>query len=299
MTIELSIVLTSADGSSFEIVPRDVTGISDADQSSHLKEAGKSPYSRLLFFERNSDGSVSPSDLKPLMSYSSGVYILVNTRLTPKNKRSVFAGMAGIDHETLVDCLGTRDIDEETVFTSCVGGLFGCLQMQSKQPPSNMGNWDLVVVIPTQTKEETVVLFHRLCNMLDEFEEFYPWHKRPIYESSKVLATPTDFRYVSLMSSTTDLVSDGGEYLIQIFHSLISAIGPGLLIEAVKSLFWQRPGKKDSVLSMSVDQSFQPTVSINKNKGSISFGGVTNNYTTNINISHSTEDQNRPNDFDK
>lgn len=299
MTIEMTIAPASADGESFEIATRDVTGISGDDPSRFLQEAEGGQYSRLLLLKRDSDGFVSQSDLEPLTSFPSGVYILINTKATSNNRWSVFAGMSGIDQPTLIDYLGTRDVDERTIFAHCVGGPSNCLLMQSEQPPTNMGNWDLAIVIPTKAKEETIELFYKLCKMLDEFKEFFPRHQRPLGELARVNKISPDSSRALLMSSTANLVSDGGEYLIQLFHSLLGAIGPGLLIETVKSLLWKRPGKKDFFSSIFVDKSFNISPKNKKGDISISIGNTTKNYYINVHISHDTEDQNRPGDFDK
>lgn len=290
MTIEMTIAPASADGESFEIATRDVTGISGDDPSRFSQEGEGSRYSRLLFLERDSDGFVSPSDLEPLTSFPSGVYILINTKATPNNRRSVFAGMFGIDHPTLVNYLGRANVDMETAIAHCTRGPSSCLQMQSEQPPQNMSNWDLAIVIPTKAKEETVELFYKLCNMLDEFKEFFPRHKRPLGELARVNKISPDSSRALLVSSTANLIFDGGKYLIQLFHSILAAIGPGLLIEAVKSLFWKSPGKKDSDSSISVDKSLNITAKNKKGNISISIGNTTNNYYINAHISHNTED---------
>lgn len=313
MTIELNILFSSADGNNIEIVPRDVTGISDVDQLPHLEKAKKSQYSRLFIFgrepskgprKRDSEvardypsGVVSLDDLKPFNSFKTGVYILINTRLTQQNRHSIFVGIAGIDFMSEVS-RPTSGVDLETIDADRELKLFECLKKKSEKPPKNMGNWDLAIVIPTQG--DPSILYETLCYMLSELKEFLPQYKLPRGKLPKVYRISPDYHGPSLLSSMTNFVSQGAEHLIQGISAVMAGVGPGLLIEVVKTLLWKWSGRRDSASSTSVDQSIRPKTIIKMKNSSISTGDVINKYEiTNINIVLVTDNQTQSDNFDE
>lgn len=311
MTIELSIVPTSSDGSSFEIIPRDVTGISDADQRRPSLEAKESLYSRLLIFGREPSkrsrirdleasrdypsGVVSSDDLEPLRSYSSGVYILINTKSTSKNRHSVFVGMAGIDLEMERNYLDRTGIYLETVDANCQRELFQCLLKQSENPPPNMSNWDLAIVIPRQNYIPD--FFEKLCNMLNEFEDILSHHKSLRHRVPSRDRVSHDYASF-LMISPPSIPPDGADYLMQLISDVITRVGLGLLLEFAKRLLWKRPKRQESHSSTFVIQNFRPKMRIKGSNVFMPIGDVTNNH-TNINVAFVAEDQRRPEDFEE
>lgn len=296
MTIEMTIAPASADGESFEIATRDVTGISGDDPSRFLQEAEGGQYSRLLFFERDSDGFVSPSDLEPLTNCSSGVYILINTKATPNNRRSVFVGMAGIDGITYENYWEMTRSNLESIDTDCRLELIECLSKKSENPPLNMSNWDLAIIIPSE--EKILDFFEKLCNMLVALEEFFPQHKRlhPRFPSKdRVPYDSTRF----LMMSSPNIPPEGTDYLIQLLFDVTKRVGLGLLLEFAKRLLWKRPKKKKSSSAIFIDRSLRQKIKVKNSDFSMSIGDVTNNYeNTTVNIAFVTESQSQPNDFE-
>lgn len=173
MTIELSIVPGSPDGSSFEIVPRDMTGIPDTDHLRSLWASGEVPQSRVFVFRRESSKKVLFGDLELLEGYSTGMYILVKTQLTGKNKRSIFAGVAGIRQITANDYWNDKNMPAPDA--DCYLPLVECLRKQSDTPPSGILHWDLAIVIPMQM--EPFECFLKLCSILSNSESFICWNE--------------------------------------------------------------------------------------------------------------------------
>lgn len=297
MTIEMTIVPTSADGQSYEIATRDVTGISDIDQLRFMPEAEGSQYSRLLFFERDSSGFVSPGDLEALRNHLRGVYILINTRLTLQKRRSIFVGMAGIDLDDQDDYFGRTGIHPEAIDANCHIKLFQCLLNQVEMPPPNMRYWDLAIVIPRQNN--IIDFFEKLCNTLNESKDFLPRHtsfRHNAPSRNRISSDSASF----LMISPKSIPTDGVDYLIQLISSVIAGMGSGLLLESAKRLLRKRPKREESSSSAYTDQSFRQKIKVKKSNFNISMGDVTNNYENkNINIAFVTDKQTRPDNFDE
>lgn len=156
MTVELSIVTSSADGNNFEIVIEDVDYTDDAHEQRYLPEVMKGRRSSLFAIERDPNYR---ENLKALRSYSSGVYILINTELTREGKRSVFVGMADSYERIAGDYERSfyfnrrfhrkiEDINQKIMYTDRQVTLHECLEEQSENPPKYMKNWDLAIIIP-------------------------------------------------------------------------------------------------------------------------------------------------------
>ena len=240
MIPELSIMPASPDGNSFEIVPGDMTGISYADYVRSLRSAEESLYSRLLVFRRNPGKKVLFGDVEALLGYSTGMYILVNTKLTGKNKRSVFAGVAGIDQLTADDCWGINYIPEPDA--DCYLPLVECMRKQSDEPPLNMGKWDLAIVIPTQDKNPE--LFRKLCKLLDNSEDFICWHeptvKIEVDLEKDLVSTFSYFQNIDFSSFDPDFI----DALINFLFQMKEEMSARLMEEGIKQLLKVISGRK-------------------------------------------------------
>lgn len=177
MTIELSIVPTSPDGNSLDIVPGDMTGMPDDDRLRFLQEAEEGRYSRLFAFERKTEAQFLMNDLDTLRNCSRGVYILMQTEQLQKNiaksspKHSkVFVGMTE-DYGRVIGLYEKiKDADQGIEIFDPLLTLDQCLMEQNQYPPEGMGDWELAIVIPEH--ENTALLYSMLLAIFDEAEGF-------------------------------------------------------------------------------------------------------------------------------
>ena len=287
MAFELSFENIRPGGDEFDIVLKDVGYAFDADQHPLLRERGKSLYQSLLVIERDPERGILTGDLDALGSYPKGVYVLVNTRLTPKNRRSVFAGMAGVDFMSVIN-RERSDIDLETIDADRELGLFKCLRKKSEKPPKNMGNWDLAIVIPTL--DDPFILYEILCNMLGESKDFLFRQKLPRGKLSRVYGISSDSSSALLMSSITDLAFNGGDYLIWLIYFAIEAVVSGFSIDAIKSFLWKKSDKKDFGSSISDNKSIRLRLKNSKVDNLTIEANTTIKYYIIANTSSDTED---------
>ena len=238
MISELSIVPASLDGNSFEIIPGNMTGISYADHLQSLQALGEIPYSRIFVFRREPSKKVLFGGLEALEGYSTGMYILVKTQLTGKNKRSVFAGVAGIEWLPANDYWENRPEPD----ADCYLSLIECLKKQSDTPPQGIKDWDLAIVIPMQS--EPYSPYVKLCNLLDNSEDFICWHestREMKIDPRKDLATA--FSYLQ----NIDLSSFDFKFLnslISFLFQMMEEMGARLMEEGVKQLLKAMSGRK-------------------------------------------------------
>lgn len=170
MTIELSIVPTSPDGNSFEIVPRDITGIPDADRVRFLQEAQEGRYSRLFVFERQPNEKFLIGDLESLQDCSSGVYVLIQTEPLYENKYQAFVGMTG-DYGEMVRYYEEKpNVNQKIEQPNRSLSLAECLAEHNKNPPKNMIEWDLAIAMPKY--ENTAMLYSMLFHIFTKAEGF-------------------------------------------------------------------------------------------------------------------------------
>ena len=274
MIPELSIMPASPDGNSFEIVPGDMTGISYADYVRSLRSAEESPYSRLLVFRRNPGKKVLFGDVEALLGYSTGMYILVNTKLTGKNKRSVFAGVAGIKQITANDYWDIKNIPEPDA--DCYWPLVECLRKQSDEPPSGIKQWNLAIVIPMQS--EPYRLFLQLCSILNNSGSFICWNKPPRNIGSK---SGKDLTTAFSLVENIDLPSFNFKFLDALFDFIscaIEEVGSKFIEEAVKKLFQLLSNRKTSALIAFSRQNFSLKMQIKNGKVNISVKSSNKNF---------------------
>ena len=169
MTIELSLVPASPDWNSIEIVPGDITGISDVDRVRFLQEAEEGRYSRVFAFQRETNTESLIGDLGVLEDCSRGVYILIQTDWR-KMRCKVFVGMTE-DYKRVIDLYeAMKGANQRIEVFDPVLTLDQCLIEQNQKPPVGMSNWDLAIVIPEH--ENTALLYSMLLAIFDEAEGF-------------------------------------------------------------------------------------------------------------------------------
>ena len=160
----------SPDGNSFEIIPGDMTGLPDADRLQFLREAEEGRYSRLFAFQREQNGKSLIDDLGVLEDCSSGVYVLMQTKPAYGNKCQVFVGMTGDYGEMVKYYERQADTNQKIEHTNRLLTLAECLKEQHENPPKNMPEWDLAIVIPEY--ENTALLYSMLFNIFTKAEGF-------------------------------------------------------------------------------------------------------------------------------
>lgn len=230
MISELSIVPASLDGNSFEIIPGDMTGISYADHLQSLQALGEIPNSRIFVFRREPGKKVLFGGLEALEGYSTGMYILVKTQLTGKNKRSVFAGVAGIEWISANDYWKNRP---ETG-ADCYLPLIECLKKQSDTPPQGIKEWDLAIVILMQS--EPYRPYVKLCSLLDNSEDFICWH-----ESTREMKIDPRKDLATTFSYLQDIDFN---FLINFLFQMMEETGARLIEEGIKQLLKVMSGRK-------------------------------------------------------
>lgn len=313
MTIELSIVPASPDGNSFEIIARDVTGISDADLLRHFQEGVESPYPSLFVFERepskrsgtkdskrfpeHPSGGVFPEDLEPLRNFQSDVYILINTRSESQKRLSVFAGMAGINEGTAENFWGSTDANLERAYADSCLGLAHSLEKQSVEPPSMINSWDLAVVIPIQRYTE--VYFEKLCNTMAEFKEFFPRHKLPNSIELKKKENNSNFHYqpfIDLSSIAFDVIN----FLFGFAFAIIAEVGLRLLVEVLKRILREWSDSENPALPPFIDQSIRSKETIKNSEVTIlNIEANNNSGIVSICLPFATDSQSQSHDFEE
>lgn len=244
MIPELSVTRISVDGSDFGTIPKDADNLSDVDRLQSLGEAEQGRYSSFFVIERDTKSEATEgglNDLRALRDCTGGVYILISSRLSEQNRRSVFIGITGFNEKMFGPYEQQTGINLQLEDTDRFMTLTQCLKEQNENAPKNMKYWDLAIVIPEE--EHALQISAVIYFILDKAEGF-------ILRTNVNEKASDELSYMNIvsqryLSSMQNFTFTSSEHLLDFLYNVPEGILEAVLNAIVKNII-KKPWKKNS-----------------------------------------------------